>query len=197
MAESDRERWDRKYAAGEGPAHFEPKPFLTGHRHLLEGGRALDVACGFGGNALYLASLGYRVDAVDVSSVGLARAQAEAARRNLHINFVQADLARWTVAAPRYDLIVVFYYLNRDLMPRLIAGLRPGGLLFQATRNVRYLSIRPDFDPAFLLELGELAQFATNAELEILHCTDGIPAEDHASQLIARRPSTRIARHSP
>jgi tellurite methyltransferase len=193
MAESDRERWDRKYAAGEGPAHFEPKPFLTEHRHLLNGGRALDVACGFGGAALYLASLGYRVDAVDVSRVGLNQAQAEASRRNLRINFVQADLTRWTVALPCYDLIVVLYYLNRDLMPRLVGGLRPGGLLFQATRNVRYLSIRPDFDPAFLLELGELARVATNAGLEILHCTDGISGEAHASQLIARRPHNRLA----
>jgi 2-polyprenyl-3-methyl-5-hydroxy-6-metoxy-1,4-benzoquinol methylase len=162
---------------------------LTEHRHLLTGGRALDVACGFGGTALYLASLGYRVDAVDVSNVGLARAQAEAERRGLRINFVQADLACWSVPSPRYDLVVVFYYLNRDLMPRLIAGLRPGGLLFQATRNTRYLSIRPNFDPAYLLELGELCRFAANAGLEILHCADGTTGEAHASQLIARQPA--------
>lgn len=190
MAESDRERWDRKYAAGEGPAHFEPKSFLTEHRHLLAGGRALDVACGFGGTVLYLASLGYRVDAVDVSSVGLAQAQAEAARRSLHINFAQVDLTRWSVPLSRYDLITVFNYLNRDLMPRLVAGLRPGGLLFQAARNTRYLSSRPGFDPAYLLELDELAHFAGKNGLEILHCADGTPREAHASQLIARRPKS-------
>jgi SAM-dependent methyltransferase len=195
MAESDRERWDRKYAAGEGPVHFEPKPFLTEHCHLLSSGRALDVACGFGGTALYLASLGYRVDAVDVSSFGLARAQAEATRRSLQVNFAQVDLARWSVPSSRYDLIAVFNYLNRDLMPRLVAGLRSGGLLFQTARNLRYLSIRPDFDPAYLLELGELAHFAARSGLEILHCLDGTPAEAHASQLIARRPTTQ-ERHS-
>jgi 2-polyprenyl-3-methyl-5-hydroxy-6-metoxy-1,4-benzoquinol methylase len=189
MVETDRERWDRKYAAGEGPAHFEPKPFLTEHRHLLTGGRALDVACGFGGTAIYLASLGYRVDAVDVSSVGLAQARAEAGRRNLLINFIQADLARWTVPPLHYDLITIFHYLNRDLMPRLVSGLRPGGLLFQATRNTRYLSVRPDFDPGFLLEVGELARFAAETGLEILHCTDGTSREAHASQLIALRPT--------
>jgi tellurite methyltransferase len=193
MAESDRERWDRKYAAGEGPAHFEPRRLLTEYRHLLTGGRALDVACGFGGTALYLASLGYRVDAVDVSSVGLGEAQAEAQRRNLHINFVQANLAAWPALSSRYDLIVVFYYLNRDLVPRLAAGLRPGGLLFHATRNTRYLSIRSDFDPAFLLELGELARLAENAGLEVLHCTDGTPGEAHVSQLIARQPHNGLA----
>ena len=191
VTESDRERWDRKYAAGEGPAHFEPKPFLTRHHHLFTGGRALDVACGFGGTALYLASLGYRVDAVDVSSFGLARAQAEATRRSLHVNFAQVDLTRWSVPSSRYDLIAVFNYLNRDLMPRLVAGLRPGGLLLQAARNLRYLSIRPDFDPAYLLELGELARFAAQSGLHILHCVDGIPGEAHASQLIARRPTVQ------
>jgi 2-polyprenyl-3-methyl-5-hydroxy-6-metoxy-1,4-benzoquinol methylase len=189
MAESDRERWDRKYAAGEGPAHFEPKPFLTEHRHLLTGGRALDVACGFGGTALYLASLGYRVDAIDVSSVGLSQAEAEARRRNLRINFVQADLARWAVPPLHYDLITVFYYLNRAIMPGLVSGLRPGGLLFQATRNTRYLSVRPDFDPAFLLEVGELGRFAVKVGLDILHCADGTAGESHTSQLIALRPT--------
>ena len=188
MAESDRERWDRKYAAGEGPAHFEPGRLLVEYRYLLTGGRALDVACGFGGTALYLASLGYRVDAVDVSSVGLVKAQIEAQRRSLHINFVQTDLATWPVLSPRYDLIAVFYYLNRDLVPRLVTGLRPGGLLFHATRNMRYLSIRPDFDPAYLLKLGELGRFAASAGLEVLHCIDGTPEEAHASQLIARQP---------
>ena len=187
MAKSDWERWDRKYAAGEGPAHFEPKRFLTEYRHLLTGGRALDVACGFGGTALYLASLGYRVDALDVSRFGLAQAQAEAARRDLHINFAQVDLTRWNVPSSRYDLVAVFNYLNRDLMPRLATALRPGGLLFQTARNTRYLSTRPDFDPAYLLKLGELARFAANNGLEILHCVDGTPGEAHASQLIALR----------
>ena len=98
--ESDQERWDRKYAAGEGPAHYEPCRFLADNAHLLGGGRALDVACGFGGNAFYLASLGYQVDAVDISSVGLARAQAEARRRGLQIHFLQADLGRWWVPRP-------------------------------------------------------------------------------------------------
>jgi 2-polyprenyl-3-methyl-5-hydroxy-6-metoxy-1,4-benzoquinol methylase len=166
-----------------------PKRFLTEHRHLLTGGRALDVACGFGGTALYLASLGYRVDALDVSRFGLAQAQAEAARRDLHINFAQVDLTRWSVPSSRYDLVAVFNYLNRDLMPRLATALRPGGLLFQATRNTRYLSTRPDFDPAYLLELGELARFAADNGLEILHCADGTPGEAHASQLIAQRPN--------
>ena len=186
--ESDRNRWDRKYAAGEGPAHFRAKPFLTDHRRLFSGGRALDVACGFGGNALYLSSLGYRVDGVDMSGVALAQVQAEAARRGLQINLVQADLSRWWVRPACYDLILVFYYLNRDLMPRLAAALRPGGLLFQANRNKRFLAIRPDFAPDYLLQPGELRQIASSAGLEVVLYEEGAAGEAHNSRLIARRP---------
>jgi tellurite methyltransferase len=188
--ESDRARWDRKYAAGEGPAHYQPRQLLVEHEHLLCGGRALDVACGFGGNALYLASLGYQVDAVDVSGEGLARARAEALRRGLPVRFVQADLNHWWVPPGRYDAITVFFFLNRALMPQLAAGLRPGGLLFQANRNQHFLAVRPGFDPGYLLEPGELSRLARKAGLEILYQADGIPDAEHTSLIIARRPLT-------
>jgi tellurite methyltransferase len=189
MTESDQARWDRKFASGEGPAHFEPNQFLVENRHLLTGERALDMACGFGGNALYVAGLGYRVDAVDVSGVALLRAKGEAARRALRIRWVQADLNRWWVPLARYDLILVFFYLNRDLMQPIAAALRPGGLLFQANRNKRFVAVRPDFDPDYLLEPGELCTLARDAGLEILHYGEVPPERAHDSQLIARKPA--------
>ncbi|MGC9332559.1 MAG: SAM-dependent methyltransferase [Anaerolineae bacterium] len=190
MSKSDRERWNRKYSAGEGPAHFRPKAFLLGHADLLMGERALDVACGFGGNALYLASRGYRVDAVDVSEVGLAQAQREARQRGLQhkIQFIQADMDRWWVPMARYDLVLVFFYLNRGLMPRLAKALRPGGLLFQANRNERFLQARPGFDAGYLLEVGELQQLALDAGLEVAYFTEGTPEADWDARLIARAP---------
>ena len=189
MTESDRERWDRKYADREGPAHFRPNWLLTEHRDLLTGSQALDVACGFGGNALYLASLGYQVDAIDVSAVALARAQQEARRRGLQVNLVQADLARWWLPPSHYDLISVFFYLNRELLPLLSATLRPGGLLFQANHNKRFLEIRPGFNPDYLLGPGELQRLAGIAGLEILHYADSLADRLYNSEIIARRPA--------
>lgn len=186
--ESDRERWDRKYAAGEGPTHFEPNPLLTEYRHLLTGGRALDAACGFGGSAFYLAEIGYQVDAVDASSVGLAHARAEAQRRGLDVRFIQANLARWSIPAAHYDVVTVFFYLDREFVARAAAGLRPSGLLFEANRNVRFLKERPNFSREYLLQPGELRRLALAAGLEILHYADGVPGEGHLTQLIARRP---------
>ena len=203
MSETDRQRWDRKYAAGEGPAHFRPSRLLVEHIHLLTSTsqdaahqpaglpierRALDVACGFGGSSLFLASLGYQVHAVDVSGVALDQLQAEAARRGLQVSLIQADLAHWRVPPAHYDLIILRYYLKRDLMPQLAKGLRAGGLLFVETRNQRFLSVRPGFDPAFLLQLGELRRFAKDAGLRLIHVADST-SEAHTSQLIARRPA--------
>jgi SAM-dependent methyltransferase len=189
MPQSDRERWNRKYSQGEGPSHFQPKDLLVQHADLLSGGRALDVACGFGGNALYLAARGYRVDAVDVSEVALRRARGEALRRGLddRIRLVQADLDRWWVPPSCYDLIVVFYYLNRDIWPALVRGLRPGGLLFQAQRNERYLQERPGFDPDYLLQVGELRAWAEMAGLEIVYYTEGTPERAYDVRLIGQR----------
>ena len=202
-AESDRERWNRKYADREGPANFRTSHLLVEHRHLIaemvreaslpDGGppsvpRAIDVACGFGGNSLYLASMGFQVDAVDISGVALAQLQAEAARRCLRLRLIQADLTRWWVPPSHYDLIIVTHYLNRDLMPQLSRTLRPGGMLFMETHNTRFLSERPDFDPAFLLHPGELCQFAQDAEMQVIQVADD-GFEAHTSRLVARRPA--------
>lgn len=187
-SESDHERWDRKYAAGEGPTHFRPQRFLVENHHLLAAGRALDVASGFGGNAIYLASVGFQVDALDVSSVALSRARVEAMGRGLSINWVQVDLDRWRLPSSHYDIAMVFFYLNRELMPRLASTLKPGGLLFQCNHNKRFLELRPGFDPNYLLEPGELQQMALDAGLEILHYVDSAPDQVHDAQLIARRP---------
>jgi tellurite methyltransferase len=188
MAVSDRERWDRKYAAGEGPVHFEPNRLLVQYRHVLRGGRALDAACGFGGSALYLAARGYEVDAIDVSREALRHARAEARRRGLHLGLVQADLDRWWLPPTHYDLITLFFYLNRALIRRLALALRPGGWLFHTSRNKGFLEIRPDFSPQYLVAAGELPRLAKEADLVVVHHADGTADEPHVSRLVAQRP---------
>jgi tellurite methyltransferase len=186
-SESDRRRWDRKYAAGEGPAHFRPRRFLVENHYLLAGQWALDAASGFGGNAMYLASEGFQVDALDVSGVALSRARSEAMARGLSINWLQVDLDRWWYPPSRYDIVTVFFHLNRELMPHLASTLRSGGLLFQANHNKRFLELRPDFGPSYLLEPGELQQMALDAGLEIVYYVDNAPDQAHDSLLIARK----------
>lgn len=164
----DIERWDRKYAERVPEPDPAPDPLLVERAALLRpprgGGDALDVACGEGGNALYLARTGYRVTGVDGSLVALRRARAAARRGGLHVWFLAADLDRFAPAPASADLVVLVRYLNRALVPRLVRALRPGGLLVCKTFNRLRLRERPGFNPAYLLEPGETAMLFADLE---------------------------------
>ena len=127
MSEADRERWNAKYAAGTYVARTHPSALLAAWMDRLPRGRALDVACGMGRNAIHLAAHGYAVDAMDISGVALARARERAAATRVEVNWIETDLERPDVAREAYDVIVVARFLDRPLIPRLIDALRPGG----------------------------------------------------------------------
>ena len=156
---NDSERfWDERYRTEEAVPERGPADFLVEHRHLLPpAGRALDVAMGTGRNTLYLASLGYEVTGIDVSGVAVARCRAEAAARGLRVEAVQADLESYQLAREAYDVVIDFYYLQRDLAPALVAALRPGGVLvFESfTTEQRRFGWGPQQEE-FLLRPGEL-----------------------------------------
>jgi tellurite methyltransferase len=119
--------WDDRYSNAAN-LDFEPAPLLVEAAQMLPPGHALDLACGPGRNALYLARLGWQVTAVDSSpaAIGLLTERA----RGLAIHAQVADLARrqFAIAPAAYDLICDFLYLQRDLFPSIRDGVRPGSL---------------------------------------------------------------------
>lgn len=186
MTEEDRERWDAKWHSFTGES-FKPHTLLTGHRELLTGiGKALDLACGRGQNTIWLASLGYSVLGVDISPVALSTAQTEAGKLDLgeRVKFMQVDLDSWVPPRDVYDLICVIRFLDRRLFPALRNALKPGGLLFYATRHRGIISSIPDANPAYLLEPDELR--AVFADWRIHHYLEG----SFEVELIAEKPAT-------
>ena len=129
MSDADRERWNARYAAGEYVARIHPSPLLTAWADRLPRGRALDVACGRGRNAIHLAAHGYAVDAMDIPGVALAGARERAEAAGVAVNWIETDLDRPDIARDAYDVIVVARFLYRPLIPRLVNALRPGGHL--------------------------------------------------------------------
>ena len=127
MSDADRERWNARYAAGEYAARIHPSPLLAAWTDRLPRGRALDVACGRGRNAIHLAAHGYAVDAMDISGVALAGARERAEAAGAAVNWIETDLDRPDIAQGAYDVIVVARFLYRPLIPRLVDALRPGG----------------------------------------------------------------------
>ena len=130
MTEDVARSWDEQYKREEAVPERGPAALLVEQASLLPPrGKALDVAMGTGRNALYLASLGYEVTGIDISPVAVARCRAEAQRRGIRIEAVCADLTSYPLARESYDVVLNFYYLDRELCPRLVEALRPGGVL--------------------------------------------------------------------
>jgi len=124
---SDRDKWNRKYR--EKPFSTAPSGVLREFYHLAKVGRALDLACGNGRNACFLADHGFEVDAVDISEEGLRRFVC----RSTVINRICQDVESFRIHPRRYQLIVNTRFLMRRLFPALQEGLLPGGVLIFET----------------------------------------------------------------
>ena len=137
-----------------------PLAWLVMHRHLLPGaGRALDVACGSGRHAVWLARHGLRVLAVDRHAGAIAALSAHPLARAGLIDAQVLDLetGQRVIAADAYDVVVVTHYLHRPLVPQLVAALRPGGVLVYETFTTAQAARGKPTNPDFLLRPGELA----------------------------------------
>src|SRR5262245_10666796 len=104
-----REDWDRRYAAVENLWATRPNRFLVAEAQDLPPGRALDLACGEGQNAIWLATLGWEVTGVDYSEVAITKARARAERDGVAVEFTSADLVEYDPAPAAYDLVLVLY----------------------------------------------------------------------------------------
>jgi SAM-dependent methyltransferase len=129
-----RERWDEKYAGSDFLWSAEPNRRLVAEVEGLEPGAALDLACGEGRNAVWLAEHGWRVTAVDFSEVGLAKAAQLARGRGVEVDWVAADLLEYEPPPARYDLVVVLYLQlpadeRRLVHARAAGAVAPGGTL--------------------------------------------------------------------
>ena len=123
-------KWDERYRNGE-KLREEPSPLVVEFTRDLAPGRALDLACGPGRHALYLAERGWRVAAVDGAPAAIELLRARAKRSNLAIEARLADLEAGGFEFPveAFDLVVCCLYLQRDLIPKMKRALRPAGIV--------------------------------------------------------------------
>jgi SAM-dependent methyltransferase len=182
--------WDERYRRGD---HLDdpPMPLLVRVAETLAPGRALDIACGPGRHALFLAERGWQVTAVDASGVAIEVLKTRAQARGLNLDARVADLekGKFKIEPDAYDLICDCYYLQRNLFPHLRAGVRPGGLVVAAIHMVDNTPGVKPMNPNFLLQSGELrSEFADWA---VLHYYEGKPTEAghqrQVAEIVARR----------
>ena len=164
MAQADKEKWNKKYQ--NNPAPDQPVKLITDFAKLATGTKALDVACGMGRHSKYLASIGFDVDALDISSVAIDTIQ------NIpYIHPQEVDFDTYTFKKDNYDLIICTFFLKREIFPQIREALKEGGIFIYET-----FIYHPDNENApssrtFLLEEGEL-EVAFTPEYDLLHLSE-------------------------
>jgi SAM-dependent methyltransferase len=134
----DAQAWDERYAAADLVWSATPNQFVAAELAGLRPGRALDLACGEGRNALWLAERGWDVTAVDFSRVALDKGRAQAARRagsDLRVDWVLGDALTFDAGPSPYDLALLAYLQLRaderqTAVRRAFCSLRAAGTLF-------------------------------------------------------------------
>lgn len=153
-------KWDARYAEGR-VEDSAPCGVLVEYAHLLpRAGRALDLACGLGGNALWLARRGLDTTAWDLSPVAIGKLAGCAQLQALPLTAEVRDALKQPPPARSFDVIVVSRFLDRALMPALIAALRDGGLLCYQTFTRETPNANGPACAAFRLAPNELLRFA-------------------------------------
>lgn len=183
-------------ASWRGPREFGagvvrgPSDWLLANADLLpRGGRVLDVAAGRGRHALLMAGAGFEVRAIDRDAGKIDRMRDIAQRLGLSVEAAVIDLETDPPAPlghAGFDVVLVFNYLHRPLMPAIRDAVKPGGLLFYETFTARQAERGHPRNPAFLLQDGELGELV--APFETLRSREGDIDGRVISSVVARRP---------
>ncbi|MCX5885955.1 MAG: class I SAM-dependent methyltransferase, partial [Proteobacteria bacterium] len=148
--------WDERYQnTWEGEVK-EPASFLKENLSKLPKGKALDLAMGVGQDAIFLAENGYKVVGIDSSEVAIEKAKTYAKEKGVSIQAIQADLAAYTLPENEYDVILNFYFLERNLIPQIKKVLKKGGMVVFETYTMEHQKYDKPFNPDYLLQENEL-----------------------------------------
>ena len=149
-------KWDAIYAQLDVENSL-PVSVLTENEFLLpKAGTALDLACGVGANALFLARHGMTVTGWDISIVAIDKLSTHATQQGLNINACQEKINVESFTGSSFDVIVVSRFLDRTLSDAIIEALKPEGLLFYQTFTREKMMQNPPNNPDYLLTENEL-----------------------------------------
>lgn len=168
-------------------SNWKPAQLLEEYLHLLPKGLALDVAMGRGRNALYLAKHGFMVEGMDIDKAAVKICKDEASKRGVTVKTLYADLTNYRIRPNTYDIILCFYYLQRDLIPQMKTGLKRGGIvLFETFLIDQHIKCGKPRHKEYCFERNELLHLFK--EFRILFYREGFVAKEKAlASLVAQK----------
>jgi tellurite methyltransferase len=174
----DLQDWEQRHREESRDKPAPPISFITEIVRSLKPGKALDLACGTGRHALWLAQQGWNVTAVDGSSAAIEILRRRIGGLSIEPTVADLEQHQYLITPQTWDLIVISLYLQRDLFESAKLGVKPGGVLIAIT----LLAEGPDPPPHRLLP-GELESYFSG--WEILDYSEG-----HSQASIAARTTT-------
>ncbi|MCC6148471.1 MAG: class I SAM-dependent methyltransferase [Anaerolineaceae bacterium] len=190
MPEEDAIRWNERYRSKTGWETKPPLRFLTENIAILpKNGLALDIAMGAGRNAGVLLNHGLRVIGIDISFEAVLLAK----RQYPHLSAMVADLAHPQIPPLQYDVIINFYFLQRELLNNLSHFTKPGGYVMIETLTQKIRAIRPQTPEAYLLGENELPQYF-NENWRIVKYQEGWVQDEGGKQ---KAIASIIAKYQP
>ena len=180
MSNEDRRRWNERYREGAYQSREHPSAVLLDWHDALTGNSALDIACGRGRNAIHLASLGFDVDAVDISDIAIQQAAQRAKSMDLRIHWITQDLERSLPLEGPYDLILMIRYVDHRLLSTAVKLLAPGGKILVEEHLISDEDVVGPTNPCFRVLPGSVQR--TLGSLEIEREFEGLIREPDGSQ---------------
>jgi SAM-dependent methyltransferase len=166
---------------GHAGAEQQASPWVQRFAPLIPGGEVLDLACGSGRHSRYMAALGHAVVAVDRDTSALALAAGpDIVTSEIDL---EAEGAAWPFGPDRFSGIVVTNYLHRPLIADMLASLAPHGVLIYETFADGNAQFGKPSNPAFLLQPGELLDWAREHQLRVIAFEDGVAATPKAAMV--------------
>ncbi len=167
-------KWDNKYRDAIAPGNV--CHVLSEYSYLLpSSGSSLDIACGLGANALFLAEKGLQSFAYDNSSLGLEKLAQFAEQRGLRVSSELRDVEQDLLGEQSFDVIVVSYFLYRPLCEVLVRALNPGGFLFYQTFTEAAAANGGPSNKKFLLKSDELLSLFSDLSVQVYQENSTVP----------------------
>lgn len=192
MSNEEKIKWDRRWADFDTQNLSDPTSILVTLATMMDGGDALDIACGGGRNSIYLAQQGFTVHALDISSGAIDLVKSRASDLGVAVHTEIVDLDEYTIQACSYDLITTCFYVNRD--PQLILAVKkavkPGGFIVQEQHCDSNLEVTGPSEGRFRLKPGELMDLFSDLDVKFYSevVEDILDSRISVARIIAQRP---------